>query len=143
MISASTRFLAQPRLIIPTLIGAAATAPGVKTPLFDGNVSVAIGKRLSVLLNFHCLALENLHGNVFATEFYGAISRTHPLFKRRPRRTVIDDNSQVSLFQWPDFNSINCPWNSAGFLDPKPLEIFRMNRLGTTDFGLGGTRLRR
>jgi hypothetical protein len=37
------QILAQPRLIIPTLIGAAATAPGVTTPLFDGNVRVAIG----------------------------------------------------------------------------------------------------
>src|ERR1700704_270848 len=100
MISASTRFLAQPRLIIPTLIGAAASAPGVTTPLFDGNVSVAIGKRLSVLLDFHGLAIEDLHGNVFSTESYCAISRTHPVFERRLGRTVIDDDSQVSFFQW-------------------------------------------
>jgi hypothetical protein len=88
---------------------------------------------LSVLPNFHGFAIENLHDNVFPAESYCAISRTHPLFERRLRRPFVDGDSQVGLLQRPDLNPVDCPWNGAGFVDPKPLEIFGMDWLGTTD----------
>src|SRR5213083_1942385 len=64
MISASTRFLAQPRLIIPTFVRLDWTA-GV---LFKGDISVASREGRSIFRDLHRAALQHFHRHVPAAK---------------------------------------------------------------------------
>src|SRR5205085_8359866 len=74
MISASTRFFAQPRLIMPTfvLIAWNETEPPM---LLDRDVVVAAGNRLAVFLNLNCFAIQNADRDFLAAEFHRPVRR--------------------------------------------------------------------
>src|SRR5207244_12247508 len=76
MISASTRFLAQPRLIIPTLvlIDTRFDNCGPK-PLLDGDIVVVFGHDLAVLFDLNGVAIEHPNGDVLPAKFHRAVGR--------------------------------------------------------------------
>src|SRR5438128_3857647 len=71
MISASTRFLAQPRLIIPTFV--LIFGKTRHAALFDGDVGVALGDQFSVFLDLDSVAIEDAHDNMFSAELHRAV----------------------------------------------------------------------
>src|SRR5207248_7804354 len=81
MISASTRFLAHPRLIMPTFMRrpwsaanvAASTTVGFMAKLLNRDFAVAFAQRFAILANLNRLAIEHAHGNVLTAELHRSI----------------------------------------------------------------------
>src|SRR5258705_12092388 len=90
MISASTRFLAQPRLIMPTLVrcagsvlqGAADTAATTGGEFMTASVNryvfVVIFQRLAIFCDLNGIRIENADRDMLAAEFNRAVSRRNP-----------------------------------------------------------------
>src|ERR1700682_1853847 len=66
IISASTRFLAQPRLIMPTFVLIQENPPSA---LLDGDVGVVRGHDLSILFDLNGFPIEHAHIDVLPLEF--------------------------------------------------------------------------
>src|SRR5262252_4241671 len=80
MISASTKFLAQPRLIMPTFVlmfGAKMKSPA----LLDRDVFVTTSDRLTVLLDLNRVAIQNPDRDFLAMKLYRAVRWRDPSFK--------------------------------------------------------------
>lgn len=96
MISASTRFLAQPRLIIPTFVRcsgrrvacsgptlAADTAAATEElssliaagKLFNGDVGVVFFHELAVFLDLNGISIKHPHRDMLTAKFHRAIGR--------------------------------------------------------------------
>src|SRR6476659_11082655 len=79
MISASTRFLAQPRLIIPTFVRADWRA-GV---LFKGNIGVVRREGRSIFRDLHRIALQHFYRHVPTLKGRRRIRRIDPAIEDR------------------------------------------------------------
>src|SRR4030095_12706615 len=79
MISASTRFLAQPRLIIPTFVRPDRTA-GV---LFKGNIGIARREGRSIFRDLHRVALQHFSRHVPAEKGRRRVRRIDPAIEDR------------------------------------------------------------
>src|SRR3954467_1196832 len=87
MISASTRFFAQPRLIIPTT-GFEPVTPGAATTdwtgtLFEPHVAIATSDHFAVLPDFDIRRIEHFHGDPLSAELHGTRVHVNPAFEGR------------------------------------------------------------
>src|SRR6059058_1969384 len=119
MISASTRFFAQPRLIIPPLAALVAVVAGpspawseelppTRQPLQKTcslvslscylQIGVAVGDDLAVLANLHGFTIEHAHAEAVTAEFDCSIGRRNPPFKCRLGGIVVNRYLHVSPF---------------------------------------------
>src|SRR5947208_9147288 len=78
MISASTRFLAQPRLIMPTVV-----RPAAGEVLFKSDIGIARHEGRSVFHDLHRSTLEQLHPQSPPTERERRIRWVEPAVKGR------------------------------------------------------------
>src|SRR5215510_4576981 len=78
MISASTRFLAQPRLIIPTFVG----RKSLLDALFKGDIDIAGSQHGSILLNLDRSPVDNPQDHATATKAERRMRRFQPVVER-------------------------------------------------------------
>src|ERR1700675_4220862 len=84
MISASTRFFAQPRLIIPTFVASRFAPPeGAGATLFDGDIGIVLGKGLAILSDLDCIPVKDTNGKMLAAQHHWAIGGIYPAINRR------------------------------------------------------------
>src|SRR6266513_2331459 len=102
MISASTRFLAQPRLIMPTLVLIFRMR---ERCLLNGDFTVTFADWLAVFANLDRLAVEHAHCDMLATKFDRPIRRRNPAFVFRSLRRVIHDHFDVRFLQRLDIDA--------------------------------------
>src|SRR6266496_585910 len=125
MISASTRFLAQPRLIMPTFGFQATRFPFVFISVFDvrrwtlgvflgpfqlpsvhRHVCVIFFQSFAVFRDCNGLTIENPNRDVFTPKFNRAISRRHPMFERGLAVLIAYGHSHVGSFKWENRDPI-------------------------------------
>src|SRR5438034_7315117 len=122
MISASTRFFAQPRLIMPTLVRCsggrvacssrwawdpAATAAGeFMAGLIDRHVLVVFVEGLAIFLDLNGVRIKNPNRNMFPAEFHRAIGRGNPVLERRILAPIVHGDPEVGPFQWTNSDTI-------------------------------------
>ena len=93
MISASTRFFAQPRLIMPTLVLILRKRRG----LLDSYVGVGLGQRFAIFPDLDCFAVQDPDRDMLAAEFDNAIGRRNPALVGRRRRSIIHNYFDVGF----------------------------------------------
>src|SRR5947207_2286435 len=93
MISASTRFFAQPRLIMPTLVLILRKRRG----LLDSDVGVGLGQRFAIFPDLDCFAVQDPDRDMLAAEFDNAIGRRNPTPVSRRRRSIIHNYLDVGF----------------------------------------------
>src|SRR6266478_6367113 len=125
MISASTRFLAQPRLIMPTFGFQATRFPSVFISAFDvrrwtlgvflglfrvpsvhRHVCVIFFQSFAVFRDCNGLGIENPNRHVLTAKFNRAISRRHPTFERGLAVLIAYGHSHVRSFKRADSDAI-------------------------------------
>src|SRR5438128_4452493 len=124
MISASTRFFAQPRLIMPTFGLKAIPIPflfisavnvrrwafGVflnfRSPLIDRHVFVVLFQRLAVFSDLNRVRIENANRDTFAAKFDCAISWRNPAFECGIPMLITDGDPHISSFKWANRDAI-------------------------------------
>src|SRR4029450_7120577 len=124
MISASTRFFAQPRLIMPTLVrcsarrawrdsrlapkafGATAAGEFMNRLLVDRHVFVAVLQRLSILCDLDSIRIENANRDMLPVKFHGSICRRNPALKGRTAVFVANSHFHIGSLKWPDSDGI-------------------------------------
>src|SRR6266480_2857167 len=120
MISASTRFLAQPRLIMPTFVArcrrvngssfatetAAATARELTTSLIDRHVFVVLFQRFAVFRDLNGVRIQNPNRNVLAAKFNRTVSRRNPALERGLALFITHNNPHVRSFEWANSDAI-------------------------------------
>src|SRR5215208_6961137 len=114
MTSASTRFLAQPRLIMPTLMrfagelaaGTATTTDEfMRARLVDRHVLVVFLQRLPVFCDLNGFRIEDPNRHVLTVKFNRTISRGNPSFERS-LSVVAERYPHVRSFERLDGDSI-------------------------------------
>src|SRR4051794_25417890 len=85
MISASTRFFAQPRLIMPTVVlGPVMSGPTVSADfagtLFEPHVAIAASDHFAVLPDLDIGRIEHFDRDALSTELHGAGTHVNPAF---------------------------------------------------------------
>src|SRR6266446_2458349 len=127
MISASTRFLAQPRLIMPTFGFQATRLRSVFISAFDvrrsaldvgrflrtlpstsvhRHVCVIFFQSFAVFRDCNGLGIENPNRHVLTAKFNRAISRRHPTFERGLAVLIAYGHSHVRSFKRADSDAI-------------------------------------
>src|SRR5213594_3145090 len=120
MISASTRFLAQPRLIMPTFVArcrrvngssfatetAAATARELTTSLIDRHVFVVLFQRFAVFRDLNSVRIQNPNRNVLAAKFNRRVSRRNPALERGLALFITHNNPHIRSFEWANSDAI-------------------------------------
>src|SRR3954470_22852835 len=110
MISASTRFLAQPRLIIPTT-GFEPVTPGPGTSadwtatLFEPHVAIATSDHFAVLPDFDIRRIEHFNRDPLPAELDGTRVHVNPAFKRRTTAFAVDCDPHERLAERPDIKT--------------------------------------
>src|SRR2546430_11150001 len=120
MISASTRFLAQPRLIMPTFVArcrrvngssfatetAAATARELTTSSIDRHVFVVLFQRFAVFRDLNGVRIQNTNRDVLAAKFNRTVSRRNPALERGLPVRIAHSHPNVGSFQRANSDSI-------------------------------------
>src|SRR2546429_1075713 len=127
MISASTRFLAQPRLIMPTFGFQATRFPFVFISVYDvrvwrwtlrvflgafrlpsvqRHVLIALFQRLAVFRDCNGLGIEDPNRDMLTAKFNRAISRRHPTFERGLGVLIADGDSHIGSLKWANRDPI-------------------------------------
>src|SRR6266702_941483 len=125
MISASTIFLAQPRLIMPTFGFRATSFPFVFISAFDvrrwtlgvflgsfrllsvdGYVFVAFFQRLAVFRDRNGLRIENSNRDMLTAKFNRAVSRPAHGLARSPPLLVAYSHPYVGSFEWANSDAL-------------------------------------
>src|SRR6476469_328091 len=101
MISASTRFFAQPRLIIPTVV-----RRGSVGALFKFYVVIAGGDSGSVFCDLHRAAIQDFQRDSFSTEGKRRVGWVQPAVKRWLRLTI-DRHADVGFAKGSDLHAMN------------------------------------
>src|ERR1700730_223668 len=81
MISASTRFLAQPRLIMPIFALMFLETPA--STLLDRDVGVVLGYELAIFPDLNGVTIEHSHGDMLTVKFHRPIGWRNPAFESR------------------------------------------------------------
>src|ERR1700675_1829010 len=106
MILASTRFFAQPRLIIPTFVASRFAPPGgAGAKLFDRDIGIVVGKRLAVFSDLDCIPVEDTNGKMLAAQHHRAVGGIYPAINRRLQTVIIHDHPHKCLLQRPDLHA--------------------------------------
>src|SRR5205807_773329 len=145
MISASTRFLAQPRLIIPTFVRCsggrvarieskfAPKAFGASTSrrfmlLLNGDFGVTFSDRLAVLFDLDGVAIEDAHREMLSGEFYRAVCRRNPTLERRGQGLVIHHHFNVRFLERLNRHAVGSGRLCRILCNSSLGQIFRANR---------------
>src|SRR6266700_3646192 len=126
MISASTRFLAQPRLIIPTFVrrssGRVASGPTLAADtaaateelssliaaagLFNGDVVVVVFQGFPVFLDLHGISVKDPHRDMLTAKLHRAIGRRDPAFEGRFQLLIVHYDFDIRFLERPNGYSI-------------------------------------
>src|SRR5947207_5582733 len=118
MISASTRFFAQPRLTMPTLVPCAgrrfapkasgATTDGefMNRTLVNRHVLIAVFQRLAVFRDLNSVGIEDANRYVFPAKFHGAVCWRHPPFEGGTSVITANSNLYIGSFKRPNGDTI-------------------------------------
>src|SRR5204862_3394636 len=123
MISASTRFLAQPRLIMP-IFGrcssgndspfapnafGATTGGEFMTALVNRYVFVVIFQRLAIFCDLNGVRIENTDRNMLTAEFNSAVSWRNPTLERGTPLPIAYGRPHIRSFEWANSDAICSP----------------------------------
>src|SRR6266487_4340929 len=123
MISASTRFLAQPRLIMPTFVARCRRVNGssfatetpkafgakpreLTTSLIDRHVFVVLFQRFAVFRDLNGVRIQNTNRDVLAAKFNRTVSRRNPALERGLALFITHNNPHVRSFEWANSDAI-------------------------------------
>src|SRR5438132_5448822 len=134
MISASTRFLAQPRLIIPTFV--LMRIESLAAALFHGDFGVTFSDRLAVLFDLNRVAIEDAHREMLSVEFYRAVCRRNPTLERRGQGLVIHHHLNISLLERLNRHAVGSGRLCRILCNSSLGQIFRANRFRSSHLRL-------
>src|SRR5436190_4552689 len=127
-ISASTRFLAQPRLIMPIFVRCssgndspfapnafgATTGGEFMTALVNRYVFVVIFQRLAIFCDLNGVRIENTDRNMLTAEFNSAVSWRNPTLERGTPLPIAYGHPHIRSFEWANSDAILFAWFYRG-----------------------------